>query len=129
MTTAAKIICAIALGILFTLSQSNRPDDSDGAGSWLSGSLESIKQSVLVVTDVYRDIAGAAEFFEKARDGEVTAGDGEADGLKIYRWQDANGNWFYSDSPPAGVNAEVMTTAQPTVMSLSVQEEDDSKTD
>ena len=38
---------------------------------------------------------------------------------QLYRWQDENGIWNYSDSPPSGVNAEVMELQSPTVMNLN----------
>jgi len=43
----------------------------------------------------------------------------EVEQKQLYRWQDENGIWNYSDSPPSGVNAEVMELQSPTVMNLN----------
>lgn len=38
---------------------------------------------------------------------------------QLYRWQDENGVWNYSDSPPPDVNAEAMALQAPNVMNLN----------
>ena len=40
---------------------------------------------------------------------ELTGGEVEiVEPTKVYRWQDADGNWQYSDTPPAGVASEAV---------------------
>lgn len=37
----------------------------------------------------------------------------------LYRWQDERGVWNYTDTPPPGVEAEIMALEAPTVMNLN----------
>ena len=46
---------------------------------------------------------------------------------EIYRWQDEQGIWHYTNSPPAGVQAETMDLQAPTVMTLYREEQNENE--
>lgn len=40
---------------------------------------------------------------------------GDEDAITVYKWQDAEGNWHYADTPPPGSGAQAVKVGPPTV--------------
>ncbi|MEM1262910.1 MAG: DUF4124 domain-containing protein [Pseudomonadota bacterium] len=71
---------------------------SDGKPLW---SIASVKASV---QSVWNQLGNDAE-----QNLQAVGVDAMSDDVEIYRWQDENGQWHFSEEPPAGIAAETMT--------------------
>ena len=52
----------------------------------------------------------------------------EIQAQEIYRWQDEQGIWHYTDTPLPGVDAQIMALQAPTVMNLYSAKDEESET-
>jgi len=79
-----------------------------------SGTSSGIGATVNSLLTVFNNESNEATNEESASNREVAVQTRE-----IYRWQDEQGTWHYTDTPPPGVNAEVMALQAPTIMNLN----------
>ncbi|MDG2174560.1 MAG: DUF4124 domain-containing protein [Gammaproteobacteria bacterium] len=78
-----------------------------------SGSTTKVSDSVNSLLTVFNNISNGATVEESASNREV-----KVQAREIYRWQDEQGIWHYTDTPPPGVDAKIMEIQAPTVMNL-----------
>jgi hypothetical protein len=78
-----------------------------------SGSTTKVSDSVNSLLTVFNTVSNGATVEESASNREV-----EVQAREIYRWQDEQGTWHYTDTPPPGVDAQIMEIQAPTVMNL-----------
>ena len=113
MSNIAKFVCVLTIAIIVAIVMTSRPDN--GAGM-LQAPFSGIKESP--AADAWNFFAGLFNSSRQALGQDRYDGQTDANDQKVYRWQDAGGEWHYTDRPPPGVNAEAMTLAEPTRMSV-----------
>jgi hypothetical protein len=74
---------------------------------------ESVNSVVAVISNISEEAGkiGSASTSVSTMEVEIQA-------REIYRWQDEQGTWHYTDTPPPGVDAQIMALEAPTVMNL-----------